>query len=356
MFAYTSRWVTVLALFVSGYGSAQYINEFHYDNQGSDIGEFIEIVMHHPQPENLVNYRIYLYNGADSMVIDSNGRSLSGITPNCDIDSCFYVWSTLDLLQNGPDGIAFVYESETDTIVYDFISYEGVILALDGPALGMSSLDVGIEESGNTPVGWSLQLDSTGTWVAGPATPGSINPIELLSFSGQYLEAQDGVLLEWTTASELNNQYFEVQKSNDQISFTSIATIDGAQNSQDTIQYTFLDKGPLSHIIYYRLKQVDLDGSHAFSEVIAVDCPVRSSLSELVPVFRSWELSFRQNGYDGLLDITIFDNLGRKLLYKQNVYSGDVVPIDIPRRGVIFYLIQAKGKTLSGPAVVLGED
>src|SRR5690606_37818248 len=107
-------------------------------------------------------------------------RSIEDIPPNCELDSCFYVWTKQSLLQNDTEAIALVYVGEPDTVVLDFISYEGVIEALDGPAMGLISKDVGVVETGATPVDWSIQLDSTGTWITGPATPGSINPIELL--------------------------------------------------------------------------------------------------------------------------------------------------------------------------------
>src|SRR5690606_10429677 len=134
------------------------------------------------------------------------------------------------LLQNDTEAIALVYVGDPDTSVLEFISYEGVIEALDGPAMGMTSEDVGVVETGTTPVDWSIQLDSTGTWITGPATPGSINPIELLTFTGKFLPEEEGVLLEWLTASELNNKYFEIQRSIDQNSFEAIGTVEGAMN------------------------------------------------------------------------------------------------------------------------------
>lgn len=338
---------------MGGYISAQYINEFHYTNDGSDEGEFIEILIDSPPPMDLIPYRIYIYNGLDSMILYS--RSLSGITPNCGPNSCFYVWQRQStLLQNETEAIALVYEGETDTIIYDFISYEGEILAKDGPLVGMTSTDVGVMEDNSTEVGWSLQLDSTGTWVAGPATPGSINPIELLTFTGQYREDEGGVLLEWVTASELNTDHFELQSSVDQRLFISIATIVGAINSQDTISYSYFDPEPYPDLSYYRLKQVDLDGRYQFSSVIEVQCPASNSLKDLVPVFHNQTLSFMQSGYRDFLDVTIYDSLGRKLAYRENIHARDVIPLHTSPSGIIFYLIQSQGQSHAGPVVVLG--
>lgn len=78
-------------------------------------------------------------------------------------------------LQNGaPDGVALV---APDGGVIEFLSYEGVIqAAADGPALGMSSRDIEVQEDGATEVGHSLQRSSSGWLEPGPASRGEVNP------------------------------------------------------------------------------------------------------------------------------------------------------------------------------------
>lgn len=351
MFELKSWWIVAVSFLINGYGYAQYINEFHYDNTGTDVGEFIEVVIPHPQPEDLSHYKIYNYNGADSMFYLD--RTLNGIPPNCMGDSCFYVWARQTLLQNGPrDGIAFAYEDETDTIVFDFISYEGVLLALDGPARGMTSIDVGVEEDSSTPIGWSLQKDASGIWFAGPATPGIINPVELVSFTGEYVADIEGVLLEWTTVSEINNEYFEIQRSSDQFTFLPIGTVDGAGTRQDSLQYSFVDRDPYPGRAYYRLQLVDYDGSYTYSDVIVVNSSTTNSVRDLVPIFRRWNLSFVSNGFGDFIDVTIYDALGRVLLSRKNIHPNDVIPFDFPIRGLVFFYIQSGEEIHSCPIVV----
>lgn len=351
MFEMKSWCVVLLVFWANGYNYAQYISEFHYDNIGTDVDEFIEIVLPHPQPEDLENYRIYNYNGSDSMVYLS--RSLSGLVPNCPGDSCFYVWTRQQLLQNGPDGIALVYHNETDTLVFDFISYEGEIKALDGPARGMVSMDVGVFEDGDTPIGWSLQRDSTGTWFAGPATPGSINPIELLSFSGQYLDVEEVVRLDWVTVSETNNMHFIVQRSSDQVSFLPIGTLDGGGTRQDTLMYTYVDEEPPVGYVYYRLQQVDMDGSTSYSNVIEVYVPRRGFLGDLVPIFKNWDLSFVVDDFEGLIDVRIYDSLGRLLHYHKDFHPNGVITFQSPVYGIVFYHLKSGSRTYTGSAVVM---
>lgn len=92
-------------------------------------------------------------------------------------------------------------------------------------------------------------------------------PVELLQF-GASTESEN-VHLKWSTASELNNDYFEIEKSMEGIVFESIGKVKGAGTSQHIIQYSFIDalSFPIS---YYRLKQVDFDGTFTYSDVIKV--------------------------------------------------------------------------------------
>ncbi|MFN7014751.1 MAG: T9SS type A sorting domain-containing protein, partial [Bacteroidia bacterium] len=92
-------------------------------------------------------------------------------------------------------------------------------------------------------------------------------PIELLSFNTTQKEKT--VELFWSTASEINNNYFEVEKSTDGINFYAIDKVQGAGNSNTILNYKSTDNNPFLGINYYRIKQVDFDGTFTFSNVIA---------------------------------------------------------------------------------------
>lgn len=98
----------------------------------------------------------------------------------------------------------------------------------------------------------------------------NILPIELLSFSAKNIDDRE-VLLEWSTASETNNDFFTLERTLDGENFEIIGTVNGAGNSTSTLNYSFVDDNPYSGISYYRLKQTDFDGSFAFSELEAVE-------------------------------------------------------------------------------------
>ena len=105
--------------------------------------------------------------------------------------------------------------------------------------------------------------------ISGPDTLGpSTLPILLLSFDAQPAENKINVL--WTTATEINNDYFTVEKSVDGTDFTTVSTVNGAGNSTVTLNYLYPDYSPLQGVSYYRLRQTDFDGHFSYSPVVLV--------------------------------------------------------------------------------------
>ena len=94
-------------------------------------------------------------------------------------------------------------------------------------------------------------------------------PIELLYFNGVVCET--GNRLYWSSSSENNNDYFNIEKTRDGIDWNSIVTIEGAGNSNNQLYYSFVDEDVESIINYYRLKQTDYDGKFKYSDIISID-------------------------------------------------------------------------------------
>ncbi|MEJ1241936.1 T9SS type A sorting domain-containing protein [Chryseolinea sp. T2] len=120
-------------------------------------------------------------------------------------------------------------------------------------------------------------------------TLGTINksqtplPVELFSFSAR-VENND-VNIYWKTASEVNNDYFEVQRSTNGKFFNKIDSVKGAVNSNITKEYKTTDRFPPTGLTYYRLKQVDLDGQYAYSPVVHIEIPRRELTVDVYPSF-----------------------------------------------------------------------
>ena len=97
----------------------------------------------------------------------------------------------------------------------------------------------------------------------------NILPIELVFFEAQ--RCDDEVCVAWETQTEINNDYFTVERSSDAISFEEIARVSGAGNSSFPITYGIIDDNPLEGISYYRLRQTDFDGKESLSDIRAVE-------------------------------------------------------------------------------------
>lgn len=93
-------------------------------------------------------------------------------------------------------------------------------------------------------------------------------PIELVSFEAKQNDAQ--VDLSWTTASEINSDFFTIQRTADGVSFEDIIEVKAAGHSNNYLNYTATDYKPYTGVSYYRLKNTDLDGTFELSELKAV--------------------------------------------------------------------------------------
>jgi hypothetical protein len=145
-----------------------YVSEFHYDNTGADMGEFVEVTG--DAGGDLAGWSIVFYNGNGGAKYGTLDLAGTIDDENGTRGAVSFEYSGI---QNGaPDGFALVDPSGT---VVEFLSYEGTFDAVDGPADGMTATDVGVTEPGDTPVGESLQLID-GSWT-GPAaaSPGDLN-------------------------------------------------------------------------------------------------------------------------------------------------------------------------------------
>jgi Secretion system C-terminal sorting domain len=95
-------------------------------------------------------------------------------------------------------------------------------------------------------------------------------PIKLLNFTGK-CNPNNTIILKWTTASEINNDYFTIEKSSDAINWGVIGIISGAGNSNTLLNYQFIDDNPQSETNYYRLKQSDFNGDFKYFKIVSVE-------------------------------------------------------------------------------------
>ena len=101
---------------------------------------------------------------------------------------------------------------------------------------------------------------------------GSVNPVpvELISFDA-VMNKDNQVELTWSTANEINNDYFTVERSSDLIHWEEVVVVKGAGNSNEILNYNALDANPMTGVSYYRLKQTDFDGTSEYSSVVIIE-------------------------------------------------------------------------------------
>lgn len=114
-------------------------------------------------------------------------------------------------------------------------------------------------------------------------TTGDVIPVELVSFKANIVDGK--VNLAWTTATELNNYGFNIERKIVDSDWKNIGFVEGAGNSTARIDYSFTDKESISASVQYRLKQIDLDGSFEYSNVVEANLglPNQFELSQNYP-------------------------------------------------------------------------
>lgn len=171
------------------------------------------------------------------------------------------------------------------------------------------------------------------TWtLSGGATfQNCVLPIDLLYFTGDYSNGMNR--LKWATATELNNDYFTLERSADGEDFQEIARVNGAGTTVSVTHYQWIDRFPLPGTNYYRLRQTDKDGNYQYTSVISVYNP---RVLQLAPVVYPnpnadglYYVSVKTAGEVEML-VNIHDALGR-LLQQRSVffYGSDVELVDV---------------------------
>jgi hypothetical protein len=164
------------------------------------------------------------------------------------------VKNTSDLTNN----VWFKTYAMPATASYKFVDDVSTI-AIDGFSTTGFSLGVQGEVNGN---GSTLQYFAIGT------ATGTL-PVEIVSFTGD--KKENTIALTWQTASEINSNYFTVERSSDGVHFEVVGIVDAAGNSNSLLHYFFVDENPMDGNNYYRLKESDNDGQATYFKTVVVN-------------------------------------------------------------------------------------
>jgi len=119
-------------------------------------------------------------------------------------------------------------------------------------------------------------------------------PVELIKFDATC--QSNKVAINWATESEINNDYFTIERSKDDNEFELLKTINGNGNSASLINYSWTDDNPINGTAYYRLKQTDFNGAFEYHGVIAVSCE------------QSYPISFYPNPFENSFTVQLSEN------------------------------------------------
>ncbi|RMD96280.1 MAG: T9SS C-terminal target domain-containing protein [Bacteroidetes bacterium] len=169
---------------------------------------------------------------------------------------------------------------------------------------------------------------------------GIVLPVELVSFSASAKEGQ--INLEWETASELQNREFQVEHSPDGTNFRQIGSLPGHGTSTETHRYAFTHYTPSSGTNYYRLKQVDEDGTFSYSKIVSV----RMQSAEHTVVYynasaHEIDVRFSEEQQEDAL-LLVFDLSGRQLIDSKIAAGSTVARLTLPDVNPGMYIVQLR--------------
>lgn len=230
-----------------------------------------------------LTYSGVLNNKVQTIVVENQSTPCSGTGLNWNLVSC---------------PIPGSYNSNSGTYANHRLDFTATVgktyyLVVDGTAGGLN--DYYIDAVGVAPVPAPL-------------------PVELLRFSGQC--AAGRIALTWQTASETNNDYFTVEKSEDAQNFVPVAVLPGHGNSNVLQSYAWNDFNITSTDNYYRLKQTDYNGQTSYSSIIHVSYNCQSNANGSLTAFFDAEghLIVSVPGNEGSAQLTLYDMTGRVIL------------------------------------------
>ncbi len=193
--------------------------------------------------------------------------------------------------------------------------------------LGQQAVN-GATQSFGTVRSANSQSFSEKIFVLGSTDAANPLPVELVYFRAN--NSRTSVDLEWQTASEFNNDFFEVQRSFDGKEFEVIGIVEGNGTTNQTMNYDFVDYSPLAGDSYYRLRQVDYNGDYEYSPVAKVTREEETNMMLVPNPTITQNINLRLSGFHGeqKIHVKIYDVTGKLF------YSGVHEPLDIQQKAL----------------------
>jgi hypothetical protein len=173
---------------------------------------------------------------------------------------------------------------------------------------------------------------------------GSAMPIELNGFFAK-INSDNHIVLDWQTAMENKNAYFDIERSTDGQTFKNINQVKSLGNTTKGYTYQYTDVEPLEGIAYYRLKQVDEDDNYTYSPIVSVNRNKYKNTVRLLsnPVAHTLEIGLLKSN-NKILNLTITDLTGRVIMQETRLQNGEMrLSIPTNNLSVGIYLLNIVG-------------
>jgi len=144
-------------------------------------------------------------------------------------------------------------------------------------------------------------------------------PVEWLDFQGY--QSDEGVKLLWSTAHEVQNEYFQVEKSNDGKNFSPIGKVNSS-GEQSIHHYEFHDNSFSKGVVYYRVAQYDADGSFSYSRIISLHSTTSLQLLVSPNPFEEEVRIFTEGIQDEFIDVLVQDSKGERIVSERIKNTG----------------------------------
>jgi len=269
---------------------------------------------------------------------------------------------TADPLRNW--GVKVIGSSTpTYDLVYNYTGHPGIITEADLRLVKRSDLS----DADWLDAGATLDVDAKTLTVAGEtgtqfalASTSDALPVELASFSA--ILKDNAVQLNWMTATEVNNYGFNVERKRESENWNTLGFVEGHGNTNSPKKYSFLDNDIVAAgIYYYRLKQIDNDGSYEFSQIIEIDfnSPISFELKQNYPnpFNPSTTITFTLPANE-IVSLSVYNMLGEEIQILQNgflqagIYSYNFNAEELPS-GVYIYNLSYNNKTQTKKMLLL---
>lgn len=192
---------------------------------------------------------------------------------------------------------------------------------------------------------------STYLGYSGCANPCAPLPIKLVSFTA--VKENSIVKISWQTIEERNNEYYVIERSTDGVNFETVTTLSGNKNSTSLISYNQYDYSPYLGTSYYRLKQVDLDGTFSYSSIAVIEFGIQTDWTIYPNPSNDGSFTitsaFAENE---VVSVTVTDVTGNRVRYYDNSLYAQEMQVSDLSSGMYIVSIQTVSELLSKKLVV----